>query len=182
MIRKVEVGRDVDPLDRIHLDGDVEGHAAGSGSARRGSLGRPPRGLQAYQPSKARAFSMRSSRPRAVDQREVEAAGAGAVGLLGEVAGRGGADARPLPRADRLGAVGGAGLDLDEDDLVGEVDDEVELALGAAPARGADPAALGAVAAGGGFLGGEAELVGDGGVHGTSVEHLPALRQAAPTH
>ena len=138
MIRKVEIGGDVDPLDRIHLDGDIQGHAAGSGGGLAAVLAEPAMRWQAYQPSKARAFSMRSMRPLRSTSARSKRQGTRAVGHLGEEAAGGGADPRPLPRRDRLGGMRAPGLHLDEDDLARQLDHEVELALGTAPARRPD--------------------------------------------
>ena len=81
--------------------------------------------------------------------------------------------------SDRLGGVARAGLHLDEDDLAGQLDHEVELALGAAPAGGAHAAAVGLVAAGGAFLGGEAEVMGAGEMLGRNVLHAAIDRWRA---
>ena len=118
-----------------------------------------------YQPSKLRAFSIRSSPPlRSTRARSNRQAVAPSVSSARKRAAAAPIRA-PLPRRDGSGVETPPGLDLDEHDLARELDHEVELALRAAPARRQHPAAGGGVAASGGVFRGVAGVVGEGARH-----------------
>ena len=165
------IGGDVDPLDRIHLDGDVQGH----GRAPRARVGRQswPSAARACKPTSRRSSRRSRCAPAGpcVDQREVEAAGHGPVGVLGQVAAWRRRRCAPIAAASTGcgGRMAAAGLDLDEDDLGRELDHEVELALRAAPARRRGRGRPRRGSGGRRLLGGEAGEMGAGGMHGRSL-------------